>query len=68
VSVTLGLLPATTTVALLSLPVLARVVHSAEFGAAGQARAIAKIDLETAYLHLSFGALLIAGLLLSRAI
>ena len=68
VSVTLGLLPPTTTVVLLSLPVLARVVHSAEFGAAGQARAIARIDLETAYLHLSFGALLIAGLLLSRAI
>jgi 1,4-dihydroxy-2-naphthoate octaprenyltransferase len=61
-------LPATTVLALLSLPFLAQVIGSAELGAQGQARAIAKIDLETAHLHLAFGALLIAGLLLSLAI
>jgi 1,4-dihydroxy-2-naphthoate octaprenyltransferase len=66
VSVAARWLPPTTTIALLSLPLLAQVVHSAEFGAAGQARAIAKIDLETARLHLAFGLLLIAGLLLSN--
>jgi 1,4-dihydroxy-2-naphthoate octaprenyltransferase len=65
VSVAAGLLPSTTVIAVLSLPFLAQVVHSAEFGAAGQARAIAKLDLETARLHMAFGALLILGVLLS---
>ena len=61
-------LPSTTVLAMLSLPFLAQVIGSAELGAQGQARAIAKIDLETAHLHLAFGSLLIAGLLLSTAI
>jgi 1,4-dihydroxy-2-naphthoate polyprenyltransferase len=61
-------LPATTGLAMLSLPFLAQVIGSAELGAQGQARAIAKIDLQTAHLHLAFGSLLVAGLLLSLAI
>ena len=61
-------LPATTVLAMLSLPFLAQVIGSAELGAQGQARAIAKIDLQTAELHLAFGSLLVAGLLLSLAI
>ncbi len=64
-AITLHLLPVTTAIALLSLPLLVQVVHSAEFGAAGQARAIARIDIETAELHLVFGSLLILGLWLS---
>jgi 1,4-dihydroxy-2-naphthoate octaprenyltransferase len=65
VSVAARLLPATTAIAVLSLPFLYQVVHSAEFGAAGQARAIARLDLETARLHMAFGALLILGVLMS---
>jgi 1,4-dihydroxy-2-naphthoate octaprenyltransferase len=64
-SVAFGLLPPATLVAILSLPFLAQVVRSAELGATGQARAIAMIDLQTARLHLAFGALLVAGILLS---
>jgi 1,4-dihydroxy-2-naphthoate octaprenyltransferase len=64
-SVAFGLLPPATLVAILSLPFLAQVVRSAELGATGQARAIAVIDLQTARLHLAFGALLVAGILLS---
>jgi 1,4-dihydroxy-2-naphthoate octaprenyltransferase len=64
-SVAFGLLPPATLLAILSLPFLAQVVRSAELGASGQARAIAMIDLETARLHLAFGALLVGGLLLS---
>jgi 1,4-dihydroxy-2-naphthoate polyprenyltransferase len=67
-SVAFGLLPPATLVAILSLPFLAQVVRSAELGATGQARAIAMIDLQTARLHLAFGALLIAGLLLSAVL
>jgi 1,4-dihydroxy-2-naphthoate octaprenyltransferase len=67
-SIALRALPATTVLALLSLPFLAQVIGSAELGAQGQARAIAKIDLETAHLHLAFGSLLVAGLLLSISI
>jgi hypothetical protein len=44
------------------------VVRSAELGATGQARAIAMIDLQTARLHLAFGALLVAGILLSGVV
>ncbi|HET7676380.1 MAG TPA: LLM class flavin-dependent oxidoreductase [Candidatus Limnocylindrales bacterium] len=65
VAVALGWLPPATLLAILSLPLLAGVVRAAELGAAGQARAIAMIDLETARLHLTFGALLVAGVLLS---
>ena len=68
VAIALRALPATTGLALLSLPFLAQVIGNAELGAQGQARAIAKIDLETAHLHLAFGTLLVAGLLLSLQI
>jgi 1,4-dihydroxy-2-naphthoate octaprenyltransferase len=59
------LLPPPTLLAIASLPFLAVVVRSAELGASGQARAIAMLDLQTARLHLAFGALLVAGILLS---
>ncbi|HJX67294.1 MAG TPA: LLM class flavin-dependent oxidoreductase [Candidatus Limnocylindrales bacterium] len=61
-------LPATTVIAVFSLPFLAQVVRSAELGATGQARAIAMIDLQTARLHFAFGALLVVGLLLARLV
>jgi 1,4-dihydroxy-2-naphthoate octaprenyltransferase len=64
-SVAFGLLPPATLLAIVSLPFLAQVVRSAELGASGQARAIAMIDLQTARLHLAFGALLVLGVLLS---
>ncbi len=64
-AVAFRLLPPATLLAILSLPFLAQVVRSAELGATGQARAIAMIDLQTARLHLAFGALLVLGLLLS---
>ncbi len=64
-AVAFRLLPPATLLAILSLPFLAQVVRSAELGATGQARAIAMIDLETARLHLAFGLLLVAGVLLS---
>ena len=67
-SIAVRALPATTGLALLSLPFMVQVVGDAELGAQGQARAIAKIDLETAHLHLAFGSLLVAGLLLSLPI
>lgn len=65
-TVALDWLPATTLVAILSLPYLVVVLRAAELGATGQARAIAMIDLQTARLHMVFGALLVAGVLLSR--
>ena len=64
-TVAVGLVPATTLIAIVSLPFLAQVIRSAELGATGQARAIAMIDLRTAQLHLAFGGLLVAGILLS---
>jgi 1,4-dihydroxy-2-naphthoate octaprenyltransferase len=67
-AVAFRLLPPATLVAILSLPLLAQVVRSAELGATGQARAIAMIDLQTARLHLAFGALLVIGILLSGAL
>ncbi len=67
-AVTVRWLPPTTGLVMLSVPYLAQVVQSAELGANGQARAIAKIDLETAHLHLAFGLLLVAGLLLSGGV
>jgi 1,4-dihydroxy-2-naphthoate octaprenyltransferase len=67
-AVAFRLLPPATLLAILSLPLLAQVVRSAELGATGQARAIAMIDLQTARLHLAFGALLVAGILLSGVI
>ncbi|HXI45249.1 MAG TPA: prenyltransferase [Candidatus Acidoferrales bacterium] len=64
-SVAFRLLPPASLLAILSLPLLAQVMRSAELGATGQARAIAMIDLQTARLHLAFGALLVLGVLLS---
>jgi hypothetical protein len=40
-------------------------LRSADLGIAGQQRAIAMIDLETAQLHAAFGALLVVGLVLA---
>ena len=65
VAVAFRALPPATLVAILSLPYLAQVIRSAELGATGQARAIAMIDVQTARLHMVFGALLVAGILLS---
>jgi 1,4-dihydroxy-2-naphthoate octaprenyltransferase len=67
-AVAFRLLPPATLLAILSLPLLAQVVRSAELGATGQARAIAMIDLETARLHMAFGLLLVAGVLLSGVV
>jgi len=64
-AVAVGWLAPTTLLAILSLPFLAMVMRSAELGASGQARAIAMIDLQTARLHLAFGALLVIGILLA---
>jgi len=64
-AVAFGLLPATTMIAIASLPYLVRVIRAAELGASGQARAIAMIDLRTAQLHFAFGGMLVAGILLS---
>ncbi|HEY7826751.1 MAG TPA: LLM class flavin-dependent oxidoreductase [Candidatus Limnocylindrales bacterium] len=64
-SVAIGWLPPQTLLAIVSLPFLAQVIRSAELGATGQQRAIAMIDIQTARLHLTFGSLLVLGLLLS---
>lgn len=68
VAVALRLLPPATLLAILSLPLLAQVMRSAELGASGQTRAIALIDLQTARLHLAFGVLLVLGVLLSSVV
>jgi 1,4-dihydroxy-2-naphthoate octaprenyltransferase len=65
-AVAFGWLPPTTAIVVLSLPFLLQVVRAAELGSTGQARAIAMIDLQTARLHLAFGSLLVAGVLLSQ--
>jgi 1,4-dihydroxy-2-naphthoate octaprenyltransferase len=67
-AVAFRLLPPAVMVVLLSLPLLAVVIRSAELGAGGQARAIAMIDLQSARLHMTFGALLVVGVLLSTRI
>ena len=66
--VMLGALPVTSLLAMLSLPLVVQVLRSSELGASGQARAISMIDLETARLHLTFGALLVAGVALAAFI
>ncbi len=63
--VLLGWLPRAALLAMLSLPLVAVVLHAAELGSSGHLRAIAMIDLMTARLHSAFGALLVAGLVLS---
>jgi 1,4-dihydroxy-2-naphthoate polyprenyltransferase len=60
-----GAIPSFSLLAILSLPLLAQVVRSAELGASGQVRAITWLDIQTARLHLVFGALLIGGVALS---
>jgi 1,4-dihydroxy-2-naphthoate octaprenyltransferase len=60
-------LPPLSLLALLSLPLLVRAIRASELGAAGQQRAIAMIDLETAQLHAAFGFLLVAGLAAAAA-
>jgi 1,4-dihydroxy-2-naphthoate octaprenyltransferase len=55
-------LPPLSLLAMLSLPLLVRAIRSSELGAAGQQRAIAMIDLQTAQLHAVFGSLLVLGL------
>jgi 1,4-dihydroxy-2-naphthoate octaprenyltransferase len=60
------LLPVSTLLVVLSLPVLIWVLRASELGATGQARALSMIDLKTARLHMAFGGLLVAGLFLAR--
>lgn len=64
IGVLIGALPTSTLLAMLSLPLLVRAIRASELGAMGQQRAIAKIDLETAQLHATFGVLLVIGLAL----
>jgi len=65
VAVLAELLPTWSLLAMLSLPLLVRQIRSAEFGASGQQRAIAMIDLQTAQLHAAFGYLMVAGLVIA---
>ena len=60
------LLPVSTMLVLLSLPVFVWVIRASELGATGQVRALAMIDLKTARLHLTFGVLLVIGLFMAR--
>ena len=62
------ILPEWTLLAMLSLPLLVRAIRASELGAAGQQRAIAMIDLETAQLHATFGYLLVAGLVVAALV
>jgi 1,4-dihydroxy-2-naphthoate octaprenyltransferase len=64
-AVLFNILPTTTLLAMLSLPLFVRAIRNAELGAMGQQRAIAMIDLETAQLQAAFGFLLVAGLALA---
>jgi 1,4-dihydroxy-2-naphthoate octaprenyltransferase len=65
VAVLVKALPVESLLALLSLPLLVRVIRDSELGAMGQQRAIAMIDLETAQLHAAFGFLMVVGLLVA---
>ncbi|HET9849445.1 MAG TPA: LLM class flavin-dependent oxidoreductase [Candidatus Dormibacteraeota bacterium] len=62
-AVMVGALPKLALLTLLSLPLMAWILRSAELGAQGHLRAIAMIDLMTARLHSAFGALLLVGLI-----
>jgi 1,4-dihydroxy-2-naphthoate octaprenyltransferase len=64
-AVAAGSLPRAGLLAVLSLPLLVRALRASELGAAGQQRALALIDLQTAQLHALFGGLLVAGLALA---
>ncbi len=63
VGVVVGVVPAYAVLAVLSLPLLVRVIRASELGSQGQQRAIAMIDIQTAQLHAAFGALLVLGIL-----
>ena len=65
VAVMVDALPVESLLALLSMPLLVRVIRDSELGAMGQQRAIARIDIETAQLHAAFGFLLVLGLLVA---
>jgi 1,4-dihydroxy-2-naphthoate octaprenyltransferase len=67
VAVAVKVLPPQSGLALLSLPLLIRAIRSSELGAAGEQRAIAMIDLQTAQLHAAFGLLLVIGLAAAAA-
>jgi 1,4-dihydroxy-2-naphthoate octaprenyltransferase len=67
VAVLVKALPVQSLLALLSLPLLVRVIRDSELGSIGQQRAIAMIDLETAQLHAAFGFLLVIGLVIAAA-
>ena len=60
------LLPVSTLLVLVSLPIFVWVLRASELGATGQVRALSMIDFRTARLHLTFGALLVVGLFLAR--
>jgi 1,4-dihydroxy-2-naphthoate octaprenyltransferase len=64
-AVAAGTLPRAGLLAVLSLPLLVRTLRASELGAAGQQRALAMIDLQTAQLHALFGGLLVVGLALA---
>lgn len=64
-AVVLDAVPAYAALAVLSLPLLIRVVRASVLGVTGQQRAIAMIDIETAQLHAAFGGLLVLGLLIA---
>ena len=68
VAVVLGVVPAYAALAVLSLPLLIRVIRASVLGVTGQQRAIAMIDIETAQLHAAFGALLVGGLLIAALV
>lgn len=67
-AVMVGALPRLALLTLLSLPLMAWILRSAELGAEGHLRAIAMIDLMTARLHSAFGILLLVGLVAGSAV
>ncbi|HLJ66435.1 MAG TPA: LLM class flavin-dependent oxidoreductase [Chloroflexota bacterium] len=62
------LLPVSSLLVLLSLPIFVAAVRASELGASGQVRALSMIDLKTARLHMYFGLCLVIGLILARYI
>ncbi|MGB8645356.1 MAG: LLM class flavin-dependent oxidoreductase [Anaerolineae bacterium] len=60
------LLPTTSLLAMLSMPLLVRAIRASELGSIGQQRAIAMIDVHTAQLYAVFGLLLTVGIALGR--
>jgi 1,4-dihydroxy-2-naphthoate octaprenyltransferase len=68
IGVMIGVLPTLTLLAMLSLPAGWLLLRSAERGFVGGAGEINMIDLRTARLHATFGALLILGVVLTGTI